>query len=771
MITIKMSDGQPADTAEPNTSPEGQEEGGGNSLDWLLKTNSSERIPAPMDTNVSITRQSTPGIDSFYSKAFSREKVFEAASTGNTSQLDGLLDYLRVHDKKLTSPEFTDETNGKTALLKALLNLKDGRNDTVEVLLDIAEKTSDLENLINASYKDPCYNGQTALHIAIERRSFDHVTLLVQKGADVQAKANGKFFQRHAGLGFYFGELPLSLAACTNQPSTVSFLMENSCRRADSTDRDSQGNTVLHALAVIADNTTENTEMIAKMYDQILTQQNQLEKKVQLETIENNQGLTPLKLAAKLGKIGLFRHLLQREFEGEEMRPLSRKFTEWVYGPVHSSLYDMSSIDTNEHNSVLELIVFGSEIPNRPEMLQIEPLRSLLKDKWDRFASKLFLINFLAYLIYLTIFTTVAVYRKEGQPPFPVGADLLDILRSVGEILSVLGAGWFFYKSITIFKRNPPTFKALYTDGFCDILFFLQAALLLLCPALYLSGRREYVGLLVFSLALAWINVLYYSRGSKQMGMYSVMIQRMILGDLLHFLCVYSVMLFGFSAAIVALIDDSPPAHKNDPNTAARGRGFGVEPFKCEKPSYNDISFTTLELFKFTIGMGDLEFTDLVQYKEVFYMLLILYIILTYILLLNMLIALMGNTVERISEESENIWNLQRAFTILDMERTLPRCLREKLLCGVSKVVCLKGSRDESRRFFRVEEMNWRQWRTDVGHIQEEDPGDRMMKPQPPEQTPGNRWNLSPLLERLRGRRRHPQPSITSRSFQPGLPF
>ncbi len=57
--------------------------------------------------------------------------------------------------------------------------------------------------------------------------------------------------------------------------------------------------------------------------------------------------------------------------------------------------------------------------------------------------------------------------------------------------------------------------------------------------------------------------------------------------------------------------------------------------------------------------MGDLEFTDHVQYKEVFYILLILYIVLTYILLLNMLIALMGNTVERISKESENIWNLQ----------------------------------------------------------------------------------------------------------------
>lgn len=47
------------------------------------------------------------------------------------------------------------------------------------------------------------------------------------------------------------------------------------------------------------------------------------------------------------------------------MRPLSRKITEWVYGPVHSSLYDISSVDTNEDNSVLDIIVFGSEMPVR----------------------------------------------------------------------------------------------------------------------------------------------------------------------------------------------------------------------------------------------------------------------------------------------------------------------------------------------------------------------------------------------------------------------
>lgn len=121
-----------------------------------------------------------------------------------------------------------------------------------------------------------------------------------------------------------------------------------------------------------------------------------------------------------------------------------------------------------------------------------------------------------------------------------------------------------------------------------------------------------------------------------------------------------SILLFSVCIAVVTLIDDSFPSNNNPPNgTGPNASSFDAEPFTCKKPTYNDIGFTTLELFKFTIGMGNLEFTDHVQSKGVFYILLILYIVLTYILLLNMLIALMGNTVERISKDNENIWNLQ----------------------------------------------------------------------------------------------------------------
>lgn len=59
-------------------------------------------------------------------------------------------------------------------------------------------------------------------------------------------------------------------------------------------------------------------------------------------------------------------YILQREIQEPECRHLSRKFTEWAYGPVHSSLYDLSCIDTCEKNSVLEVIAYSSsETPVR----------------------------------------------------------------------------------------------------------------------------------------------------------------------------------------------------------------------------------------------------------------------------------------------------------------------------------------------------------------------------------------------------------------------
>ncbi|KAK2879767.1 transient receptor potential cation channel subfamily V member 1 [Channa argus] len=652
------------------------------------------------------------------SKTFNIDRLFEAVASRDVKNLDGLYQYLHQNMKRLSDTLY--QSYGKTALMKALLHLKDGKNETVELLIDISEKLGDIQEFVNAAYTNSYYKGQTALHIAIERRSICYVKLLVSKGADVHARACGKFFQPHDGPYFYFGELPLSLAACTNQPNVVDFLMDNEYQRANSKLKDSQGNTVLHALVVVADNSEDNTEFVTKMYDRILKTAARLHPKLKLEDEPNEMGLTPLKLAAKIGKIGIFSHILKREFQDNHTKHLSRKFTEWVYGPVHCFLYDLASVDSYEDNSVLDILIYGSDIPNRHEMLQTEILSRLLEDKWKKFAGRMFFLNFLFYLLYLIIFTIVAYNKKDGEPPFLVEDTLMDYLYVLGQLVITLANCYFFITGIIDMKRKQPKLKTLLIDGYFEILFFVQGTLFLVAAGLYLCGQHEYLGFLVMCIALSWLNLLYFSRGDKHMGIYSVMIQKMILSDILRFLFVYVVFLFGFSAAVVTLLIE-PPVKNTTIHKQPRLFGPLDPGEECSKPSFRNISYTTLQLFKFTIGMGDMEFTEDYKYKEVFYVLLIGYIILTYILLLNMLIALMNRTVEKITNESTSIWKLQRAITILDMEKRLPRCLKNRFLCGVEKNLCtILG--DDRRRCFRVEEVNWNKWNTNLGKINE-DPG------------------------------------------------
>lgn len=101
------------------------------------------------------------------------------------------------------------------------------------------------------------------------------------------------------------GELPLSLAACTNQLAIVKFLLQNSWQPADISARDSVGNTVLHALVEVADNTADNTKFVTNMYNEILILGAKLHPTLKLEELTNKKGLTPLALAASSGKIGV----------------------------------------------------------------------------------------------------------------------------------------------------------------------------------------------------------------------------------------------------------------------------------------------------------------------------------------------------------------------------------------------------------------------------------------------------------------------------------
>uniref|UniRef100_A0A8C9KMA0 Transient receptor potential cation channel subfamily V member 2 n=1 Tax=Panthera tigris altaica TaxID=74533 RepID=A0A8C9KMA0_PANTA len=634
----------------------------------------SEDRNCPPQIKVNLNYRKGTGVSQPDPKRFDRDRLFSVVARGVPEDLAGLAEYLSRTSKYLTDSEYTEGSTGKTCLMKAVLNLRDGANACILPLLQIDRDSGNPQPLVNAQCTDEYYRGHSALHIAIEKRSLQCVKLLVENGANVHARACGHFFQKKSqGTCFYFGELPLSLAACTKQWDVVTYLLENRHQPASLQAADSLGNTALHALVMIADNSAENSALVIRMYDGLLRAGARLCPTVQLEDIPNLQGLTPLKLAAKEGKIEIFRHILQREFSGP-CQPLSRKFTEWCYGPVRVSLYDLASVDSWEENSVLEIIAFHCRSPQAFLSLKVTGGSMLL---------------------------------------------LGHILILLGGVYLLVGQLWYFWRRRLFIWIS-------FLDSYFEILFLIQALLTVVSQVLRFLAVEWYLPLLVSSLVLGWLNLLYYTRGLQHTGIYSVMIQKVILRDLLRFLLVYLVFLFGFAVALVSLsreaLDSGVPTGPNV--TEAAQPGVGREDEGGSSSPYGGILDASLELFKFTIGMGELAFQDQLRFRGVVLLLLLAYVLLTYILLLNMLIALMSETVNSVATDSWSIWKLQKAISVLEMENGYWWCRRKKRRAGVKLAVGTRpdGSPDE-RWCFRVEEVNWAAWEQTLPTVCEEPAG------------------------------------------------
>lgn len=114
-------------------------------------------------------------------------------------------------------------------------------------------------------------------------------------------------------------------------------------------------------------------------------------------------------------------------------------------------------------------------------------------------------------------------------------------------------------------------------------------------------------------------------------------------------------------AALVSLSREArgPGVPTSSNATEAAWSGAGQEDKEGSSEPYSGILDASLELFKFTIGMGELAFQDQLRFRGVVLLLLLAYVLLTYILLLNMLIALMSETVNSVATDSWSIWKLQ----------------------------------------------------------------------------------------------------------------
>ncbi|NXA82664.1 TRPV5 protein, partial [Thryothorus ludovicianus] len=425
------------------------------------------------------------------------------------------------------------------------------------------------------------------------------------------------------------------------------------------------GNTVLHILVL-----QPNKTFACHMYSLILSYDKSKEGPGSLELIPNNEGLSPFKLAGVEGNTVMFQYLMQK-----------RKQNLWSFGPLSTVLYDITEIDSwAEDQSFLELIVSTKKREAR-QILDLTPVKELVSLKWNMYGRPYFCFLALFYILYMVCFTMCCVYRplkprtgnRTSSRDNTVYVQKMlqesyvayeDELRLVGELITVIGAVVILVLEIPDILRVGAAkyFGQTILGGPFHIIVITYACMILVTMVMRLTSTTGEVVPMSFALVLGWCNVMYFARGFQMLGPFTIMIQKMIFGDLMRFCWLMAVVILGFASAFYIIFQTENPENL--------GQFY----------NYPMSLFTTFELFLTIIdGPANYDVDLPFMYSVVYFA----FAIIATLLMLNLLIAMMGDTHWRVAHEQDELWRAQVVATTVMLERKLPRCLWPRSgICG-----------------------------------------------------------------------------------------
>ncbi|CAF3956669.1 unnamed protein product [Rotaria sp. Silwood1] len=517
--------------------------------------------------------------------------------------------------------------------------------------------------IVTQTYNKSKYYGENILHIAIANRNPTMVEWLLSndrlepyRQQLLTARATGSFFK--IGEVSYYGEVPLGFACCTDQWDIVEILLKYG---ADMDVTDSNGNTILHMLVIC-----NLPEMYAKFKDRWIKQQNMSNSKKITDSKStqpsklwnrlNKDRLTPLTLSADLGQAKMLSWLLDE-----------RKRTQWSYATITCALHPLNQLDIDIHQdrkqrplSVLEIMIKK----NNADLIN-PTIVSLIDKKWKSFAYPLFVRRFLITFIYLLVFLATTMLRqprsektvneldkKTGITNGKNSSGFEHLLYTIGHTIVIIGAtcqcayevhdirrlGFWNYWKIkgSIFLEN------WLTCSFCFCIFTLEI--------LRLFGIQQYeTQILAFASLIGWSNMFYFIMPFHFTGPFVIMIYKMFFHDVLRFFIIYLIFLMGFAQSFFILFNE-----------------YGLQGYMS----------SIKQCFLGLLGDFDLDYYIKGEYPLTSVILLIFYIVLITILLLNLLIAMMGDTYAEVKRSAKKLWHLERARIAFRIENSLPRSKR-----------------------------------------------------------------------------------------------
>ncbi|XP_049532157.1 uncharacterized protein LOC125949289 [Anopheles darlingi] len=525
------------------------------------------------------------------------------------------------------------------------------------------------------------YLGASALHLAIAYSNNELVGDLIDAGADVSQRATGRFFLPRDQQGLrpakttdyeglaYLGEYPLAWAACCANESVYNLLLE--CG-ADPNAQDTFGNMILH-MVVVCDK--------LDMFGYALRHP----KLPCKNGIVNGAGLTPLTLACRLGRDEVFREMLELS---------AREF--WRYSNITCSGYPLNALDTlmpdgsTNWNSALFIILNGTK-EEHLNMLDGGIVERLLDEKWKTFARNQFIKRLLILAIHLFCLSCSVYLRPvrvfddddgdgdggdgddgDGSSSGSGGADGADTgagsaelsgadaeidlttwIRYGFEVATVMGVLSYVVLQQGDEIKNQGFFSFLKSLGQAPAkaIFLISNILILACIPLRMMGDTETEeAILLFAVPGSWFLLMFFAGAIGLTGPFVTMIFSMITGDMFTFGIIYMIVLFGFSQAFYFL-------YKGHPN--------------AEDSPFGSYFGTWMALFQTTLGDYDYADLNLTTYPNLAKTVFVIFMIFVPILLLNMLIAMMGNTYAYVIEQAEKEGMKQWAKIVVNLERAV----------------------------------------------------------------------------------------------------
>ena len=683
------------------------------------------------------------------------EELSKHVSIGNGEKVTLLLDILKKERKlKLLANYRANEG-------ESILHVAAKFNQSSEIIETLIKTCPEL--MTTARRESEEYHGQTALHIAIAKGNVDAVETMLSEILNLsQNLKNALLHQLATGFKFVntvmMGELPLSVAALTFNQEMIVALLQNG---AELERRNTKGDTVFHTLiryaAIYPEHVPNILVTMNFLYSQSTEQIGNLGKDAPFLSMEydhndysyiwfipNNDDLNALQLAATLSQAEMFdlimnlpkvysflnnhdglfdrkliditdidtvtiekwskqqqiketrmqRHTAPTDADGISRHKFMNKTTS-------CSPFDLCKRETRK--SILE-IMFDIKSDAAFDFIQLHTVRQIIKTKWlfyRRFYYGWMLFH-LAFMIVLTVYSVLRaddIVPSAGTNQTTVTPEtrphhrntFLDVYRYLYLVVGVL---YFFQEVFHLLFRVKAwdlvqLLNVLHNGSYRIILLLFSLSLVIdfiLCQSL--SSYENYS--LVIALITGWWFTIFFLRAQKKFSFFTVMIQKVIFGDMLRFSIIISLALISFTAGIYM---------------AFKGAALSDD----EAEDLGSYGATMLLLFQLMLGLGDIEALYKARQPWMAVTLFVVFVLLTYVLMFNALIAMMSQTCTLVSQNRNVQWRVQQLSIITFFEGIFPSCMQK--MVGTEKFIkrynpSLKQVIEEKRYFLDVSSLH-----------------------------------------------------------------